>query len=106
VRELLNSRKPAGSSWKRVGHKVSKHLLCCSGLRWCAGRKERTMTVGRRTNSRRQFIQAGAALGASLAFSRHAKADPKPIGFIYVGPKMDYGYNYSMDQGRLFVEKT
>jgi basic membrane protein A len=64
------------------------------------------MTVGRRTNLRRQFIQAGAALGASLAFSRQAKADPKPIGFIYVGPKMDYGYNYSMDQGRLYVEKT
>jgi basic membrane protein A and related proteins len=27
------------------------------------------------------------------------------IGFIYVGPTTDYGYNMSMDLGRLFVEK-
>ncbi|NKB81096.1 MAG: BMP family ABC transporter substrate-binding protein [Nitrospirales bacterium] len=27
------------------------------------------------------------------------------VGFIYVGPKDDYGYNYEHDQGRLEVEK-
>jgi basic membrane lipoprotein Med (substrate-binding protein (PBP1-ABC) superfamily) len=55
---------------------------------------------------RRAFVTGAAAAGASLAFSGHAHAEPKPIGFIYVGPKMDYGYNYSMDQGRAFVEST
>jgi basic membrane protein A and related proteins len=55
---------------------------------------------------RRTFVAGAAAASASLAHSRHAFAEPKPIGFIYVGPRMDYGYNYSMDQGRLFVEKT
>ncbi|MDB5051376.1 MAG: putative ABC-type transport system, periplasmic component [Fibrobacteres bacterium] len=28
------------------------------------------------------------------------------VGYIYVGPKSDYGYNYAMDQGRLYVEKN
>ena len=28
------------------------------------------------------------------------------VGFIYVGPRTDYGYNYAMDQGRMEVEKT
>jgi basic membrane protein A and related proteins len=55
---------------------------------------------------RRSFVLGAAAAGAGLAFSRPAFADPKPVGFIYVGPKLDYGYNYSMDQGRSFVEKT
>lgn len=27
------------------------------------------------------------------------------IGFIYVGPRTDFGYNYAMDQGRLAMEK-
>jgi basic membrane protein A and related proteins len=55
---------------------------------------------------RRTFLAASAAAGASSLLPRAGRAAPKPIGFIYVGPKMDYGYNYSMDQGRLFVEKT
>lgn len=56
--------------------------------------------------TRRQFMAAAAATGVTLSFSGRALAEPKPIGFIYVGPRMDYGYNYSMDQGRLYVEKT
>ncbi len=28
------------------------------------------------------------------------------VGFIYVGPRTDYGYNYAMDQGRLALEKS
>ena len=56
--------------------------------------------------SRRDFLIGGAALAAGLTFAPRALAAPAPIGFIYVGPKMDYGYNYSMDQGRLHVEKT
>jgi basic membrane protein A and related proteins len=57
-------------------------------------------------STRRRFLSGSAALGAGLLLPGRAHAAPKPIGFIYVGPKMDYGYNYSMDQGRLFLEKT
>lgn len=28
------------------------------------------------------------------------------VGFIYVGPKDDFGYNYEHDQGRIFLEKN
>src|ERR1700754_767939 len=62
---------------------------------------QRTMSVRRRA-----FLGASAAAGASLLLPRRLFAAPKPIGFVYVGPKLDYGYNYSMDQGRLYVEKT
>jgi basic membrane protein A and related proteins len=55
---------------------------------------------------RRTFVAGAAAAGVGFAASRGASAEPKAIGFIYVGPRMDYGYNYSMDQGRAFVEKT
>jgi len=57
--------------------------------------------------TRRSFLSGSALAGAGLLLPRPARAAAKkPIGFIYVGPKMDYGYNYSMDQGRLFLEKT
>jgi basic membrane protein A and related proteins len=55
--------------------------------------------------TRRGFLVAGGALAASFALPKGARAARAPIGFIYVGPKLDYGYNYSMDQGRLYVEK-
>jgi basic membrane protein A len=45
----------------------------------------------------------GAALGATLLAAGSAAAQEK-IGFIYVGPAADYGYNMSMDLGRLGVE--
>lgn len=54
---------------------------------------------------RRTFISASAGLAVG-AMSAVARAAPKPIGFIYVGPKMDYGYNYAMDQGRLALEQS
>ena len=56
--------------------------------------------------SRRDFLIGGSALAAGLAIAPRALAAPPPIGFIYVGPRMDYGYNYSMDQGRQYIEKT
>lgn len=34
-----------------------------------------------------------------------AQAEIK-IGYIYVGPKSDYGYNFAQDQGRTYVEQT
>jgi basic membrane protein A and related proteins len=48
-------------------------------------------------------LAALALLGAST-LAAPAKADDK-IGFIYVGPAADYGYNTSMDLGRQYVEK-
>lgn len=45
-----------------------------------------------------------AAVVAALATP--AFADGPKIGFIYVGPAADYGYNMSMDLGRQYVEKT
>src|SRR5690554_6229885 len=39
-----------------------------------------------------------------LAASLPAVAETK-VGFIYVGPKTDYGYNYAQEQGRLYLEE-
>ena len=36
----------------------------------------------------------------------HAQTDPNKIGFIYVGPTEDFGYNMSMDLGRIYLEQT
>lgn len=33
-------------------------------------------------------------------------AQAATLGYIYVGPEKDYGYNTSMDRGRLYVEKN
>jgi len=49
-------------------------------------------------------VLASAVLAlASLAASAQAK---NKIGFIYVGPAADYGYNMSMDLGRKHLEKS
>lgn len=48
------------------------------------------------------FLFAGGVLAAN---DIQAAAVDK-VGFIYVGPRTDYGYNYAMDQGRLAMEKT
>ena len=47
---------------------------------------------------------AALALFGAAALATPAKADDK-IGFIYVGPAADFGYNTSMDLGRQYVEK-
>lgn len=52
--------------------------------------------------SRRQFLQmtaAGAALGTGVLPIRPALAAGATIGFIYVGPKDDYGYNQAHAEG-------
>src|SRR5271163_78082 len=43
-----------------------------------------------------------AVLAAS--FANLANADETKVGFIYVGPAADFGYNTSMDLGRKYVE--
>ena len=52
-----------------------------------------------------RFSLAAAALFALASCVTPAAAADK-IGFIYVGPASDYGYNMSMDLGRKYVEKT
>lgn len=59
--------------------------------------------------SRRRFLQSSAAaVGASaiLPFGagRVAAADSMTIGFIYVGPKDDYGYNQAHAEGAAAVK--
>src|SRR4249919_3198799 len=52
---------------------------------------------------RKALLLSALALAATL--TTQARAQDK-IGFIYVGPAADAGYNQSMDDGRKFVEKT
>jgi basic membrane lipoprotein Med (substrate-binding protein (PBP1-ABC) superfamily) len=53
---------------------------------------------------RRQLTGVICAAGLLAATAGIANAADK-IGFIYVGPAADYGYNMSMDLGRQYVEK-
>ena len=59
--------------------------------------------------NRRNFLQtsaAGALLGLAPGFvaSRAAAATSLTVGFIYVGPKDDYGYNQSHAEGAAVVK--
>lgn len=45
------------------------------------------------------------AITAALAWPAHA-LQAATLGYIYVGPEKDHGYNTSMDNGRRFVEKN
>lgn len=47
-------------------------------------------------------LAALVGLGSSSAMAQ----SPFKIGYIYVGPVDDYGYNYAQDAGRKYVEKT
>lgn len=57
-----------------------------------------------RRRSRRGI--AAAALVAAAMLPAGALAEGSDIGFIYVGPAADYGYNMSMDLGREHVAET
>jgi basic membrane lipoprotein Med (substrate-binding protein (PBP1-ABC) superfamily) len=46
------------------------------------------------------------AAGAAMVLATAPASAADKIGFIYVGPAADYGYNMSMDLGRLHVEET
>lgn len=56
------------------------------------------------TTNRRLGLLAMAAVLALPALVAHAA--PSTIGYIYVGPEKDFGYNTSMDLGRQYVEKN
>jgi simple sugar transport system substrate-binding protein len=55
--------------------------------------------------NRRRLLQATAG-AAALGATRGAQAAPKPvtIGFIYVGPKNDYGYNQAHAEGAAAIK--
>ena len=58
---------------------------------------------------RREWIKAGAAMGASALgadWSGLAQAQkPITVGFIYVGPRDDYGYNQAHAENVALVKK-
>ncbi|RXZ38657.1 BMP family ABC transporter substrate-binding protein [Oxalobacteraceae bacterium CAVE-383] len=58
-------------------------------------------------NSRRKFLtHTGAvALGASLPFGLLHAATPLTVGFVYVGPRDDFGYNQSHAQAAAMLKK-
>lgn len=43
---------------------------------------------------------------SSFATLTYAQTDTGKIGFIYVGPTEDFGYNMSMDLGRIYLEEN
>ena len=50
--------------------------------------------------SRRHLLGGAAALSlGALPFGRARAAGPLTVGFIYVGPKDDYGYNQAHAKG-------
>ncbi len=62
---------------------------------------------------RREFLKttalaaSAAAVAGTGAWSRSAQAadEPLKVGFIYVGPVGDFGYTYSHDQGRKYMDE-
>ena len=52
----------------------------------------------------RNCLAAVAACAAIAAFPLYA--DPVKVGFIYIGPTGDFGWNYEHDQGRLAIEEA
>jgi simple sugar transport system substrate-binding protein len=54
--------------------------------------------------SRRRIIQGAGALAATSALPALAAPKPVTIGFIYVGPKDDYGYNQAHAEGAAAIK--
>jgi simple sugar transport system substrate-binding protein len=63
-------------------------------------RKDGSRLVSDHSFSRRHLLGGAAALSlGALPFGRARAAGPLTVGFIYVGPKDDYGYNQAHAQG-------
>ena len=54
--------------------------------------------------TRRRFLQTSALAAGVLALPRMAFAADLTVGFIYVGPKDDYGYNQAHAEGAAAVK--
>src|SRR5262245_18900662 len=52
------------------------------------------------------LVLASLVLAAGFAGTVRGATKPLTIGFLYVGPKNDYGYNQAAYQGSLAVEKA
>ena len=64
----------------------------------------------RRHWDRRQWLKGAAAFGtgaATLGWGAGALGQAKPltVGFIYVGPRDDYGYNQAQAQAAAAIKK-
>jgi len=66
----------------------------------------RVRSVSSSRSSRLATWLTRAAVAASLALAAPAGWAATKIGYVYVGPKSDYGYNYAQDQGRLYVQQN
>jgi simple sugar transport system substrate-binding protein len=73
-----------------------------------SGKGELELTMHKNQSvSRRSVLAGAAALGAGVLTSglpRAAFAAPISVGFIYVGPKDDYGYNQAHAQGAMAIK--
>ncbi len=84
---------------------------CCSIVRPACVRSAcvRSACASTSLTSLRGLLGLALALGASLgtfgALRTASAADPLTVGFIYVGPKTDYGYNQSHAQGAAVIAK-
>jgi simple sugar transport system substrate-binding protein len=63
-----------------------------------------TQTTDRSAIARRTLLTGAAATGAAMALPRAARAKDLVIGFIYVGPKDDYGYNQAHAEGAAAIK--
>ena len=54
--------------------------------------------------SRRRFLQGASALAGAAAFGLPARAAGLTVGFIYVGPRDDFGYNQAHAEGAAAVK--
>ncbi len=64
-----------------------------------------TLSAGRRRILRGGGAALGAATLSAALPARFAKADDLTVGFIYVGPKDDYGYNQAHAEGAAAIKK-
>jgi basic membrane protein A and related proteins len=65
------------------------------------------MTPIHSRNTKRLSLAVAFTLAGSLFAVKTVTAEKiDKVGFIYVGPRTDYGYNYAMDQGRMAMEKS
>jgi basic membrane protein A and related proteins len=64
-----------------------------------------TMTLPTSAFSRRRFLSGTTALGAAAALGLPVRAQtPLTVGFIYVGPRDDFGYNQAHAEGAAAVK--
>ena len=51
-------------------------------------------------------LSLAAVIFSGLAFLTPVNSEDLKVGFVYVGPVSDHGWNYEHDQGRKALEKA